>query len=81
VLIKDPRHPESYLEMTVQDGTFKMDASVRFVSMIEIYALAAVMICLKILIWKRIKRSKRPKLYMTILLTVLGLLGILFYMV
>ena len=81
MLIKDPRHPESYLEMTVQDGTFKMDASVRFVSMMEIYALAAVMICLKILIWKRIKSSKRPKLYMTILLTVLGLLGILFYMV
>lgn len=52
--LTDPKH-NSFIEVTVDQGFFKMDAQVRLHSLLEMYAISAVLVMLKILLWKRIR--------------------------
>lgn len=53
--LADPKH-NSFIEVTVNQGLFKMNAQVRLGSLLEMYAYGAVLVLLKILLWKRIVR-------------------------
>lgn len=50
--LADPKH-NSWIEATTDHGIFRMDAQVRLSSLLEMYAVSAALLLVKILIWKR----------------------------
>ncbi len=54
--IDDYKH-NSWLEVKTEAGYFKMNAQVRLYSLLEMYAIALVIVLLKVVLWKRIRRK------------------------
>ena len=64
--LADLKH-NSFIEVKVEQGFFKMGAQVRLYSLLEMYVLGFLLLVLKILVWKRIRawwaEHKRVKTY------------------
>jgi hypothetical protein len=64
--LADAKH-NSFIEVKVEQGFFKMGAQVRLSSLLEMYILGFLLLALKILIWRRLRiwwaERKRVKEY------------------